>query len=91
MIGSASARCSPRPHAVPRVRKYTFEGNFNYIENARAGFVESRDAGGRFQIDVLDRWSHLSNRGLAIKVEPTAPVLSPLDPWSDSAFLERLT
>lgn len=49
---SASARWSPRPDAVPRVRQYTFEGSFNYIENLRSGFVESRDAGGRFQIEL---------------------------------------
>jgi hypothetical protein len=48
---SASARWSPRPDAVPRVRQYTFEGSFNYLENLRTGFVESRDAGGRFQIE----------------------------------------
>ena len=49
---SASARWSPRPESIGWIRQLTFEGSFNYIENERAGFVESRDGGGRFEIEL---------------------------------------
>ena len=48
---SASGRWSPRPESIAWIRQVTFEGSFNYFENARAGYVESRDAGGSFQIE----------------------------------------
>ena len=56
---SASVRWSPRPESIGWVRQLTFQGNFNYFENEQAGFVESRDAGGRFQIELenSDRFS----------------------------------
>ncbi len=56
---SASARWSPRPASVGWIRQLTFQGSFDYFENARAGFVESRNAGGRFQIELenSDRFS----------------------------------
>ena len=56
---SASARWSPRPQSIAWIRQLTFQGNFDYFENGRAGFVESRDAGGRFQIELenSDRFS----------------------------------
>jgi hypothetical protein len=56
---SASARWSPRPESIGWIRQLTFQGNFNYFENEQAGFVESRDAGGRFQIELenSDRFS----------------------------------
>ena len=56
---SASARWSPRPESIGWIRQLTFEGSFNYLENARAGFVESRDGGGRLQIELenSDRFS----------------------------------
>ena len=49
---SASARWSPRPESIGWIRQLTFQGSFNYFENERAGFVESRDSGGRFQIEL---------------------------------------
>ena len=49
---SASVRWSPRPESIGWIRQLTFQGNFNYFENEQAGFVESRDAGGRFQIEL---------------------------------------
>jgi hypothetical protein len=56
---SASVRWSPRPESIGWIRQLTFQGNFNYFENEQAGFVESRDAGGRFQIELenSDRFS----------------------------------
>jgi len=56
---SASVRWSPRPESIGWIRQLTFQGNFNYFENERAGFVESRNAGGRFQIELenSDRFS----------------------------------
>ena len=56
---SASVRWSPRPESIGWVRQLTFQGNFNYFENEQTGFVESRDAGGRFQIELenSDRFS----------------------------------
>ena len=56
---SASVRWSPRPESIGWIRQLTFQGNFNYFENEQTGFVESRDAGGRFQIELenSDRFS----------------------------------
>jgi hypothetical protein len=46
----ASARFSPRPRRVRLVRKYTYQGSFEYYENG-AGQVESRQATGRFNVE----------------------------------------
>jgi hypothetical protein len=46
----ASARFSPRPERVRLVRKYTYQGSFEYYENG-AGQVESRQATGRFSME----------------------------------------
>jgi hypothetical protein len=46
----ASGRFSPRPASGP-VRKYTFEGSFEYFENG-AGQVESRQQNGRVNIEL---------------------------------------
>ena len=46
----ASARFSPRPRQVRHVRKYTYQGSFEYYENG-AGQVESRQATGRFNVE----------------------------------------
>jgi hypothetical protein len=46
----ASARYSPRPSRSKRVRKYTWEGTFEYLVNG-AGDLESRARGGRFSTE----------------------------------------
>ena len=46
----ASARFSPRPKTVKRIRKYTYEAAYEYYENG-AGAVESRQATGRFNTE----------------------------------------
>ena len=45
-----SVRFSPRPRAIEAVRKFTWEGSHTYISDA-AGFVETREAQGRFQTE----------------------------------------
>jgi len=45
-----SLRFSPRPRSSKRVRKYTFQGNIEYLENG-AGFLESRQQTGNFNIE----------------------------------------
>jgi hypothetical protein len=48
---SVSGQFSPRPASISWIRQITFRGSLGYVENERAGFVESRDRGGRFQIE----------------------------------------
>lgn len=47
----ASARFSPRPARSRRVRKYTWEGTFEYVKNG-AGFLETRNVAGRFLTEL---------------------------------------
>lgn len=47
-----SARFSPRPAALPWIRKMSFQGDVNYFENDRARYVESRDRGGEISLDL---------------------------------------
>lgn len=46
----ASARFSPRPRRSKRVRKYTWEGTFEYLDNG-SGFLETRNAAARFMTE----------------------------------------
>ena len=48
---SASGRVSPRPESISWIRRLTFQGNIEYLENERIGFVESHNWGGSFQIE----------------------------------------
>ncbi|MDR0786316.1 MAG: carbohydrate binding family 9 domain-containing protein [Gemmatimonadota bacterium] len=48
---AGSARYSPRPQSS-WLRQITFQGDLNYFENDKSGFVESRDRGGRVQLDM---------------------------------------
>ena len=45
-----SIRFSPRPRGIEAVRKFTWEGSYDYITDA-AGIVETREARGRFQTE----------------------------------------
>jgi hypothetical protein len=47
----ASARFSPRPTRSRYVRKYTWEGTFEYLENG-GGFLETRNVAGRFLTEL---------------------------------------
>jgi hypothetical protein len=47
-----SARFSPRPASVSWIRQMTFQGDVDYFENDRAGYVESRDRGGQVALDL---------------------------------------
>ena len=47
---SASVRFSPRPQSIAAVRKFTWDGNYDYITDT-AGMVETRQARGRFQTE----------------------------------------
>jgi hypothetical protein len=47
----AQARFSPRPRGSRIVRKYSFQGQVDDIENASAGYVESRTREGEFRVD----------------------------------------
>ena len=48
---SAGARFSPRTESISWIRQMTFQPNVQYLENERAGFVESRQRGGNFSIE----------------------------------------
>jgi len=45
-----SVRFSPRPRGIKAVRKFTWEGFYDYISDA-AGVVETREAQGRFETE----------------------------------------
>ena len=47
---SGSLRFSPRPKSSKVIRKYSWQGSINYVEN-RAGRLETRDDEGRFDIE----------------------------------------
>jgi hypothetical protein len=47
---SALLRFSPRPKALPSVRKFSYTGSFDYIANG-AGHLETRAANGEFAIE----------------------------------------
>ena len=47
---SGALRFSPRPKSSKVVRKYSWQGSINYVEN-RAGRLETRDDEGRFDIE----------------------------------------
>jgi hypothetical protein len=47
---AGTARFSPRPATIHRVRKYLYEGNGTYIKN-NAGVVESKEGVGTFGLD----------------------------------------
>jgi hypothetical protein len=55
---SATARFSPRPASSRRVRKYTWDGSFDYITDADNAHVENRQGAGAFQIEFSnsDQW-----------------------------------
>ena len=44
-------RFSPRPRSLRAIRKFVFQGQFNYITSASGGLVETRDLNGQFQIE----------------------------------------
>ncbi len=46
-----SLRFSPRPKRMRRVRKFTYEGSVEYIEN-RGGVLETRNQNGRFNVEL---------------------------------------
>ena len=46
-----SGRYSPRPASIESIRQVTLEARINYLENAEAGFVETRERQGNFQIE----------------------------------------
>ena len=48
---SGSGRFSPRPQSIAWIRRFTFQGNAEYVENERMGFLESRNWGGSFQVE----------------------------------------
>jgi hypothetical protein len=70
----ASARFSPRPRNMRAVRKFTYEGNFEYYENG-AGAVESRQSQGRFNVefDNSDVFNVEANANYDLLVTPFTP------------------
>jgi hypothetical protein len=49
---SLSGRFSPRPASIAWIRQLTFQADLGYIENEQAGYVESRNWGGQFRIQL---------------------------------------
>jgi hypothetical protein len=46
-----SARFSPRPEFIDWIRQIRLQGDVDYIENAEAGFVETREVGGTLAVE----------------------------------------
>ena len=55
-------RFSPRPQNMPSIRKFTYQGSLEYIENG-AGLLETRQQSGRFEIELdnSDRFTAEAN------------------------------
>jgi hypothetical protein len=70
----ASARFSPRPRNMRAVRKFTYEGAFEYYENG-AGAVESRQSQARFNVefDNSDVFNVEANANYDLLVTPFTP------------------
>ncbi len=49
---SAAVRLSPRPASLSWLRQGNFSADIGYFTNDREGYVESRDRGGRMQLDL---------------------------------------
>jgi hypothetical protein len=66
-----SLRYSPRPRSMKSVRRFTWEGSFEYIEN-RAGALESREERGRFNTEFQrgDQFEIAVGRNFDHPVEP---------------------
>ena len=47
-----SARLSPRPESIASIRQVSLEGMVDYIESAERGYVESRQVGGSFSVEL---------------------------------------
>ena len=67
----AQLRFSPRPRNLRGVRKLTYEGSLDYIENG-AGLLETRQQGGRFDVefDSSDRFNVEVNRNYEFLTSP---------------------
>ena len=46
-----SGRFSPRTRSISWIRQLTFQSDIDYLENERAGYVESRSWGGQFSVE----------------------------------------
>jgi hypothetical protein len=71
----ASLRFSPRPQKSRLVRKYSYEGQLEYVDNL-GGFLESRQQTGKFNIEFnnSDRFNIDVNRNFDFLFLPFAPV-----------------
>jgi hypothetical protein len=49
---SVSGRFSPRPASIDWIRQVSLQTSLSYVENERLGYVESRDRGGSFSIEL---------------------------------------
>ena len=51
-LSHLTGRFSPRPESIEWVRQFTFQGTFDYYENEATHLVETREARGRFRIEL---------------------------------------
>jgi hypothetical protein len=67
----AKLRFSPRPRSIAAVRKFTWEGSFEYVVNG-AGSLETRQQSGRFNIELenSDQFTLEANRNYELLVRP---------------------
>ena len=78
----AQLRFSPRPANSRFVRKYTYQGSVDYIENG-AGILETRQQSGRFDVEMhnSDRFSVEANRNyeyLSVPFQVSRGVIIPV-------------
>ena len=86
----AQLRFSPRPRNLRRVRKFTYEGNLEYIQNG-GGFLETRQQGGRFDVEFenSDRFNVEVNRNyefLDVPFQVSRGVFIPVGGYGFSDF-----
>ncbi len=67
----ASARFSPRPTAMPRIRRFTYEATFDNVLNG-GGDLETRQIGGRFntEFETSDQFTVEVERDHELLVQP---------------------
>ncbi len=87
----ASLRFSPRPTASRLVRKYSYEGSLEYLENG-GGFLESRQQTGKFNVEFnnSDRFIVEANRNFDFLFIPFSPVRGVVIPIGEYSYNDAI-
>ena len=73
----AQLRFSPRPRRSKLIRKYTGQGSFDYVTDASATELQSREASGSFRIDFQSSDSFSSEYSREFELLPSRFTIAP--------------